>query len=341
MINAVYELIAPRMFDVTYKELNIEDNLTVIRPLYMSICKADQRYYQGMRSAEILREKLPMALIHECVAEVVFDPTGSFNVGDKVVPVPTIPTEDDEIVSENYRRSSKFCSSGFDGFFRDYVGISPERLVKIPDDFNLQVASFTELISVCYHAVKRFDKFSHSRKNIIGVWGDGNVGFITSLIIKYMYPDSKLYVFGAVNEKLSYFTFADEVFHVDDVDDSIKIDHGFECVGGGGSQSAINQIIDCINPQGSIGIMGVSENFVGINTRMVLEKGLNIFGSSRSAKADFEGAVKLLCEHPELVRYFEYLVDEIAVIKNIPDMHRAFDDDFKRNFGKTVLKWEV
>ena len=33
--------------------------------------------------------------------------------------------------------------------------------------------------------------------------------------------------------------------------------------------------------------MGVSENFVEINTRMMLEKGLRMFGSSRSGRKDF------------------------------------------------------
>lgn len=55
-------------------------------PEYLSICKADQRYYLGNRSREALKAKLPMALIHECVARVVFDPTGHYKPGDLVVP---------------------------------------------------------------------------------------------------------------------------------------------------------------------------------------------------------------------------------------------------------------
>ena len=138
------------------------------------------------------------------------------------------------------------------------------------------------------HAVSRFERFSHSRKNSIGVWGDGNVGFITSLILKALYPDTKLYIFGTVYEKLNYFAFADGVYHVDHIPDDLRIDHGFECVGGEASRFAIAQIIDHINPEGSIGLMGVSESFIGINTRMVLEKGLVLFGSSRSGLADFQ-----------------------------------------------------
>ena len=38
------------------------------------------------------------------------------------------------------------------------------------------------------HAIDRFDNKSHSKRDTIGVWGDGNVGFITSLILKKKYP---------------------------------------------------------------------------------------------------------------------------------------------------------
>ena len=43
MINAVYQLIAPRMIDVTYQELYLSGSQVLIRPLYLSICHADQR----------------------------------------------------------------------------------------------------------------------------------------------------------------------------------------------------------------------------------------------------------------------------------------------------------
>ena len=67
MINYVYQLISPRTFNIKYEDMNFR-NKVVIKPNYLAICHADQRYYLGNRSPEILRRKLPMALIHEaCV----------------------------------------------------------------------------------------------------------------------------------------------------------------------------------------------------------------------------------------------------------------------------------
>ncbi len=339
MINSVYRLIAPGMIEVACTQPDIK-NSVLLRPVYLSVCKADQRYYLGNRSREALKAKLPMALIHECVAKVVFDPTGNFKPGEIVVPVPNTPTEDDDIIAENYRPSSRFCSSGYDGFLRDYIDIAPDRLVRVPEGVDLRIASFAELISVCVHAIARFEKFSHTRRDSVGIWGDGNVGFITALILRALYPDMKLYVFGTIYDKLAYFSFADGAYHVDHVPENLKIDHAFECVGGEGSRFAIAQIIDLINPEGSIGLMGVSERFVDINTRMVLEKGLNLFGSSRSGVADFQKTMDILAENPKITAYLENLIGGVVEVRKISDIHAAFAQDLSRNFGKTVIKWE-
>ncbi|MBQ2846858.1 MAG: alcohol dehydrogenase catalytic domain-containing protein [Clostridia bacterium] len=339
MINTVYRLIAPGMIDVACTEPDIKNNV-ILRPLYLSICKADQRYYLGNRSREVLKAKLPMALIHECCAKVVFDPTGNFRSGEIVVPVPNMPMEEDDVIAENYLTTSRFCSSGYDGFLRDYIDMPPDRLVRVPDGVDPRIASFAELISVAVHAVRRFERFSHSRKNSIGIWGDGNVGFITALILKALYPETKLYIFGTVYEKLGYFSFADGAYHVDHVPEGLKIDHAFECVGGEGSRFALAQIIDLINPEGTVGLMGVSERFVDINTRMVLERGLCLFGSSRSGVSDFQKTMDILAENPKISAYLENLIGTVAEIKSIADIHSAFAQDISRNFGKTVLKWD-
>ena len=98
MINIIYRLVAPKFFEEAIEEINIDN--VIVRPSYLSICQADQRYYQGKRASDVLEEKLPMALIHEGVGEVVFDNTGSFDVGDKVVMIPNTPTKEDEYIGK-------------------------------------------------------------------------------------------------------------------------------------------------------------------------------------------------------------------------------------------------
>lgn len=340
MLNVVYRLVAPRRIEIAFSDIDLFGEDVIVRPTHLSICNADQRYYQGTRDPEVLAKKLPMALIHEGIGEVVCDPTGKFKPGDRVVMIPNTPVETDELIAENYLRSSKFRASGFDGFLQENVAIRPDRLVILPEKINPYVAAFTEIVSVSVHAISRFDRIAHARRNIIGVWGDGNMGYITSLFFKTMYPDTTVYVFGIDAEKLNYFSFADKCFLTTKIPKDLQLDHAFECVGGNGSQIAINQIIDYIKPEGTVSILGVSEYPVPINTRMILEKGLRFFGSSRSGREDFVKTVELYKSNPELVDFLENLVGYKKVVRNISDISDAFEEDIKKAFGKTIMKWE-
>lgn len=341
MINTVYRLAEPRRFEIAFEDINPFGKNVIVRPTHLSICNADMRYYLGTRDPKILAEKLPMALIHEGAGEVIYDPTGTFHAGDRVVMVPNAPAETDEFIAENYLRSSKFCGSSMDGFLQEYVEISPKRLVLLPQDINMEVAAFTEIVSVSVHAISRFDTIAHARRNRIGVWGDGNLGYITSLFLKKLFPESEICIFGKSAEKLADFTFADHTFTVNHIPCDLKLDHAFECVGGGGSPIAIEQIIDAVMPEATVSILGVSEYPVPINTRMILEKGLRFFGSSRSGVKDFEKTVEIYRKSPEIIDYLGNLISSVNEIKTISDIKNAFEKDTRKGFGKTIMKWEI
>lgn len=340
MLSAVYQLRRPRQFEIVFKDITLDDTHVIVRPTHLSICNADQRYYQGTRPKEILSQKLPMALIHEGIGKVIYDPTGTFQEGDMVVMIPNIPTTEDEIIGENYRRTSKFRGSSTDGFLQEYIETTPDRLVLLPQDINRSVAAFTEIVSVSYHAITRFMEISHARRKVIGVWGDGNLGYITALLLKSRYPEIKVCVFGVNESKLADFTFVDETYMVDKIPADLVLDHAFECVGGGAAPKAINQIIDYIAPEGTISILGVTEELAPINTRMVLEKGLRIFGSSRSGREDFVGLIELYHEKPEIVDYLENIVGSVIRVREIKDITNAFETDIHKLIGKTIMVYD-
>ncbi len=338
MINQAYRLIAPKQIRADFVDLKIDDENLIVRPTYLSICAADQRYYTGSRGRVIMKQKLPMALIHESVGEVVYDPKGEYPVGTNVVMIPNTPMEHDDIIKENYLRSSKFRASGFDGFMQNVV--SMRRDLIIPFQIEPRVAVLLELTSVVMNAVENFKKSANARKNVIGIWGNGNLGFISALVLKKTYPDTKIIVFGVEEHKMAYFSFVDETYLINNIPSDLRVDHAFECVGGRGSEAAINQIIDYIQPQGSITLMGVSETPVGINTRMVLEKGLTLLGNSRSNYDDFKKSVELMETYPDVCEYLSTIISEEVVVQSIKDMHKAFEDDLNNDF-KTIMKWDI
>lgn len=232
MLNTIYQLVKPRQFEVAFEDISIDREHVLVRPTYLSICNADERYYQGKRAEDILRQKLPMALIHEGIGRIIYDPTGSFETGERVVFIPNIPCEEDPAAAENYLRSSKFRGSSMNGLMQEYIQTRPDRLVRVPEGMNDLVAAFTEMVSVCYHAISRFDRTAHARRKTIGVWGDGNMGYITALLLKARFPETNVLVFGVTENKLSDFTFADGTYRVSQIPENLEIDHGFECVGG-------------------------------------------------------------------------------------------------------------
>ena len=70
MLNSVYQLITPKTISVKHEDVDTKDQV-IIRPEYLALCHADQRYYQGKRDIKILRKKLPMALIHEAQPHIL------------------------------------------------------------------------------------------------------------------------------------------------------------------------------------------------------------------------------------------------------------------------------
>lgn len=338
MINEVIKLVAPKNIEISFQEENYNEDIVVVRPTYLSICAADQRYYQGKRKKEVLDKKLPLTLIHEGVGKVIYDPKGEFEKGEKVVMIPNTPVEQDEVIKENYLRSSKFRSSSADGFMQSAVYMKRDRIIPIRD-IDEEVGAFIELSSVAVNAIENFLKKSHKRRNVIGVWGCGNMGYITTLLLKSYFPDSKIIVVGTRMEKLNYFSFADDVKLITELEPDFMVDHAFECVGGEKSEDAIDQIINHINPEGSISLMGVSEEPVDINTRMVLEKGLTLLGNSRSGYEDFEKAVELE-QDKQTQAYLKNIISEEIEINCLNDINEAFDRDLNNDF-KTVMKWNI
>ena len=285
-----------------------------------------------------LDKKLPLALIHEAVGEVLFDKTGEFKSGDNVVMIPNTPFEQDEVIKENYLRSSKFRSSSYDGFLQNAVLMRKDRVIKI-GDIDLQIASLLEPISICVNAIEEFLKTAHKRRNIIGVWGCGTIGYLTTLLLKKYLPDSRIIIFGTNTEKMRYFSFVDEQIMINEVPEDLKIDHAFECVGGPRSEDAIKQMIKHINPQGTISLLGVSENPVPIETRMVLEKGLKLIGDSRSGYQDFYKAIEIM-QDKKMQDYVENIIMDMVEVNNLNDIYKAFDLDLNNSF-KTVMKWNI
>ncbi len=339
MITRLYRLMDAKRIELVQREVAFSRGDVLIRPEHLAICAADQRYYLGRRRKEILAKKLPMALIHEATGTVLHDTLGRFAPGAKVVLIPLMPGDGSEAVKGNYRETSRFASSGEDGFMRDIIALRPERLIPVPGDYS-PIYVFSELLSVAAGAVSEFEKARRTGLSSFGVWGDGSMGFMMSLALRCLYPGAKIYVFGKSARKLGKFSFATKVFSVDRIPPGFRVDHGFECVGGANSGGAIAQMIETVSPQGVLCLLGVSEEAVPLDTRRVLDKGLLLLGNSRSDAEDFQRAVGLISECETCRKYLHLLISQTVDIRSESDIPYAFDQDVLNDF-KTVMKWSI
>lgn len=342
MFSRGFKVVAKQRFEVYVDEVTPNVDEAIVKIETGAICKADLRYYLGLRDDKVLDMKYPISLIHEAVGRIIKDRTGNFSPGDKVLLCPNILENEflEKSIScpelgENYSAYAQFASSSIDGFSRNIIAYKATNLVRIPDEYNNSIVVFAELISVVCAALRR-NNFTNN--NTIGIWGDGILGYILASVLSINH-NGRIVVIGSHKEKLKKFP-VDEVYHYNDpLIQNETLDIAFECIGGEGAESGINQIIDVINVGGRVVLTGVSEKNVAINTRKILEKGLSLYGSTRSSVDDFRSAALLLHNNHLRNLLKELILDELKV-SNINDYYKAFEKEKDNKLlGKYILNF--
>ncbi len=347
MLGKSFKIVEPRRFDLYLDDLVCAPDEAVVKIEYAAICKADLRYYLGARDKRTLGFKYPMNLLHEAAGSIVLDKTKRFQVGERVVLVPNIILKDKHDcehcvcrradLGENYCPNAFFASSNYNGFAREYVNYPVDYLLKIPVNLEPRLATFTELISVAISAYRRLNL---KGDETIGVWGDGVLGYILSTTLRYIHQ-GKIVVVGKDEDKLRQFKAHAQYLAGDPKIFEEELQIAYECVGGRFSAEAINEIIDQIVVGGRIVLTGVAEEQIGINTRKILEKGLSLYGVTRSNKNDFEKALTLLVDEKYQADISPLLLKEL-VINDITDFYRAFEEELgNKRLGKNVLRFNL
>ena len=98
-------------------------------------------------------------------------------------------------------QGTHFLSSGYDGFMREYVSLPKDRVVAY-NGIEDNVAVISEFISVGMHAIDRFQKLAHSKRDRIAIIGDGSLAYVMANIVNYVLPNAEIIVIGRHWEKL-------------------------------------------------------------------------------------------------------------------------------------------
>lgn len=352
-----FRLVKPGEVEEVTIERSVREGEVVVEPTLASICHADLRYYMGQRRPEALQKKLPMALLHEGIGQVVISKSPDLEVGQRVVIVPNIPGvllengESEECSStstkefrDNYSEKNEFLGSGYDGIAQNRLVLPADCVIPIPESIPDEIAVLSELCTVSYRAVSRVKELLLSPDVKVAVFGDGPVGYLTATLIHHIFGlgSDRLKVFGAIPEKLAHFEFADcSLVQTFDFKGAEKVDIVIECTGGKFSESAINQGIDLLKRGGSLILMGVTEEKVPINTRDILEKGISVFGSSRSSSLDFRAVISAMqsTEYQKLLR--KILPPTFTSVHCVNDFKQAMDSaSHHRGWQKNILAFD-
>lgn len=346
MFQILYKVTSPGVIEEFVDTVDLEPNKVLVKVDYMAICKADIRYYLGLRDPAILNQKYPLAPIHEAVGHVLKDTTGKYKVGDKVILIPNSVEAkylndfenqrcSRKDLGNNYAIHSTFRSSSSDGFLKQFYVAEPELLVKYDDKIPAKIAVFGELLSVAVAGLRRIN---FKETNHVAIFGDGILAYITYIVFKHDHPETKLTVYGVNKDKLKMFKDAETRTY--DEYQNEKYDTMIEIVGGPYSADAINTMIDWATVGADLILMGVSEEKVPINTRLILEKGLSLKGVTRSDKQDFEHVAKLLEDEDVQKRILPMVISEIK-IECVNDIYEAYKKDIENKtiIGKNIMRW--
>ncbi|MFF2154611.1 alcohol dehydrogenase catalytic domain-containing protein [Paenibacillus chitinolyticus] len=347
-----FRLTEPHVVKETMVRRAVPDGFAVVEPTIASICHADLRYFGGTRKPEVLARKLPMALLHEGIGKIVEGSRTDAQPGQRVVIVPNLPGNlllelpPEQCcpacrgeIADNYCSRGKFLGSGTDGIAQSRLVLPGACAIPIPPAVPDEIAVLAELCSVSYRALRPVSRLLPRAQ--VAVFGDGPVGYLTAAMLHHAFGvgRDRLTVYGAVREKLDEFAFArTRMVQETDFGAVDKAELVVECTGGKFSESALNQGIDLLNPGGHLIAMGVSEERVPINTRDVLEKGITLYGSSRSSAKDFEEVLKVM-EKPECQADLRRLLpDEYVAVSRADDFAGAMESALAhRDWKKTIL----
>jgi len=313
----VFEVVGPYKMRERREEIaELPEGCVLLKVMLTGICHADLRYVSCSRPPHILRERLPLPVFHEGIARVVEvgEDVRNFRRGSLVVVVPNIPCyiQDPERYPDVYRacescrpggpgenlcRDVKFLSSNAPGLSRTFLIHPASSLFNVPPGIPEEIAVLTEPLTVIKRAIELAGVNYNSR---VAVLGGGFMGFIMAATLSFIVGISKQEilvtdVFDFKLEKFEDFAVTLNVREKSIPKDILSsFDIAFECAGGKAAESTIEQALSLLSPGGTCMLIGVSEEKIPIRTRTLLEKGLTLKGTTRSAAIDYPEVLKWL-----------------------------------------------
>jgi ribitol-5-phosphate 2-dehydrogenase (NADP+) len=335
----------------------------LLRPVRAGICGSDLKLYTGTRDRRALSKKLPIALLHEAVAEVVStDGSTRFSPGERVVPSPSIPctvahpdrhpTAEEACyacrpggVGDNYCVDGYFLSSNADGMARTTF-VHPESCtLPVPEAVPETLAVLTEPLATVLAGLEVADPLADG---CFLVLGNGALGLLTAIALRAgvgATPD-RIFMTGHHWESRGDAVAGLATPVAEDAGEVAetlagRVDVAFECVGGESNGQTLSLAIELLRPGGKGILFGPSETPLLFDTREVIAKGLNLRGCNRASVRHFEAALRLIADQEVAGLMERILAPKEFAIRGTRDLDEAMYHAWtKDDVGRVVTVWE-
>jgi len=358
-----YRLTQPFRIEAVEREVKREraDDV-LVRPRMTGVCASDLKLYAGTRDRRALSRKLPIALLHEGVGEVVESgPSAGHRPGTRVVVVPNIPcyvayperyhSRAEACAAcrpggagENYCLDHLYLSSNTDGLAQTVLRHPGALVVPVPPDVPDEIAVLTEPLTTIVAGCEKVGIRPGCRCLILG---NGPLALLVAVALGSFYGVQReaICMSGHGWEfRAATPSFVGSVVDATDPDAFAAlrdgIDVAFECVGGDANQDTLEQAIECLRPGGTAVLFGPSERSIPFNTREVIGKGLAFVGRNRSYVPHFAYVTERLREPGLQALLAQVRSPEHFYVRTAEDLNHALYHAWtKRDGGKTVIAW--
>jgi len=358
-----YRLTQPFRIEAVEREVKRErPDDVLLRPRVTGVCASDLKLYAGTRDRKALSKKLPLALLHEGVAEVVeAGATAALRPGTRVVPVPNIPcyiaypdlypSKDAGCLAcrpggagENYCLHHLYLSSNTDGLAQSVFRHPGALCVPLPPELPDRFAAMAEPLTTILAGYEKAPIRPDARYLILG---NGPLGQLSAIVLAGFYKVPRAAIAMSGHDwpgRRAAMALVGEAIDGDDRQGFAelrgKIDIAIECVGGDANGETLEEAIECLRPGGTAVLFGPSEKSVLVNTRDMIGKGLVFIGANRSFVSHFQTVVARLGD-PDVQRLLDSIVSpEKFLVRSADDLNRALYQAWtNREAGKTLIGW--
>jgi len=337
--------------------------LLLLRPMRSGICGSDLKLYTGSRERSAIMKKLPIALLHEGVAEVVAVGDGvSFRVGEHVVPSPNIPctiAHPDRYPSPdaacyacrpggagaNYCTDGNFLSSNVDGMAQSAFLHPAECAVALPPETPDELAVLTEPLAT---VLAGLEQVSPPADASFLVLGNGAIGILTVIALHAtlgVKPNQIVMTGHHWDARSSIVEGLATPVEEDGGEGAAqlrgRIDVAFECVGGDSNDQTLALAVEMLRPGGKGVMFGPSEGSLLFDTRKVIAKGLSLIGCNRALLRHFSEALRLASEPRVACLLERALAPKEFAVRTARDLDDAMYYAWtKTDGGRTVTLWQ-